>query len=412
MDQVEGRECQPDRFGEGVPAQAHADLGQPPQEAGQQRKRHTDPERGARSPGQRQDHQRGQHQQREVDAARQGQGSESHPRLQAAIEQAGEAGEDGRNHERGKHQAHRGIMPRLTSVAVLFAPKDGPMKYGMNLLLWTDDPTDPLHLPLYERLGGMGFDGLELPIMGPAPEVQAFAKLGAQIAELGMERTCITVCAPEADPISPDAAIRAAAVDRLKHAVDCTAAAGSRLLAGPLYAAIGVFSGSGPSSEEWKRSVEVMQSVASHAASADVSLSFEFLNRFEIYLLNSAADTARFVEDVGAPNVGVHYDTFHAHIEEKDPAQAIAIAAPRITHVHISENDRGTPGVGQVRWTESFDALKRAGYDGWLTIEAFGALLPTLAAATKIWRRMFESEEQLARDGLAFMKAEWAERSR
>ena len=39
-----------------------------------------------------------------------------------------------------------------------------------------------------------------------------------------------------------------------------------------------------------------------------------------------------------------------------------------------------------------------------MVIEAFGLALPELAAATKIWRRMFQSEEQLARDGLAFMK--------
>ncbi len=183
------------------------------------------------------------------------------------------------------------------------------------------------------------------------------------------------------------------------------------MLAGPLYAAIGVFSGAGPTSDEWKRSVEVMQPVAEYAAGAGISLSFEFLNRFEIYLLNTAADTARYVSDVGAPNVGVHHDTFHAHIEEKDPAAAIRSAGSRLSHVHISENDRGTPGAGQVRWAESFDALRSIGYDGWLTIEAFGSLLPSLAAATKIWRPMFESEEQLAGDGLRFMKAEWEKRA-
>ena len=285
------------------------------------------------------------------------------------------------------------------------------MKLGMNLLLWTDEPTAPAHLPLYERLAALGFDGLELPIMGPDADPKAFAKVGDQIGELGMERTCIAICTAETDPHSEDASVRQAAVDHLKNAVDCCAAAGSRLLGGPLYAPIGVFSGSGPTSEEWERSVETMQTIAAHAAPAGISLSFEFLNRFEIYLLNTAADTARFVADVGAPNVGVHYDTFHAHIEEKDPAAAIRGVGAAITHVHISENDRGTPGAGQVRWSETFDALHAIGYDGWLTVEAFGRFLPSLAAATKIWRPMFESEEQLARDGLAFMKAEWEKRT-
>jgi D-psicose/D-tagatose/L-ribulose 3-epimerase len=43
-------------------------------------------------------------------------------------------------------------------------------------------------------------------------------------------------------------------------------------------------------------------------------------------------------------------------------------------------------------------------------VEAFGLALPALVAATKIWRRMYQSEEQLARDALAFMKREWKKR--
>jgi D-psicose/D-tagatose/L-ribulose 3-epimerase len=104
------------------------------------------------------------------------------------------------------------------------------------------------------------------------------------------------------------------------------------------------------------------------------------------------------------------YDTFHANIEEKSVADAIRAGGKMIAHVHISENDRSTPGQGAIRWAENFDALKEIGYDGWLTVEAFGLALPEIAAATKIWRRMFTSEEQLAKDALAFMKREVAKR--
>src|SRR5438309_1573123 len=123
-----------------------------------------------------------------------------------------------------------------------------------------------------------------------------------------------------------------------------------------------------------------------------------------IYHLNILDQGVRLVDEVGHPNCRLHLDTFHAHIEEKDPAAAIRRAGDRIAHVHISENDRGTPGTGSVRWDETFDSLGDIGYDGWLTVEAFGNFLPNLAAATKIWRPLFESEEQLARDALAFLK--------
>ncbi|MAG29605.1 MAG: isomerase [Deltaproteobacteria bacterium] len=282
------------------------------------------------------------------------------------------------------------------------------MKVGMNLFLWTDDPCDERWLPLYERLKAMGFDGLELPVFDTNEE--HFAVLGRRLDDLGLERTACTVRAPENDPISPDAAIRAEAVAESNRVVDCCEAVGARLLCGPLYAAIGQFSGAFPTKEEWDRSVAVMQQVADHASAADVALSFEFLNRFELYLLNCTEDSVRFVGDVARPNVGVHYDTFHAHIEEKDPAAAIRAHAGKITHVHVSENDRSTPGRGQVAWGATFDALAKSSYDGWLTIEAFGSSLPSLAAATKIWRRMFEDEETLAREGHDFIRAEWARR--
>jgi len=75
----------------------------------------------------------------------------------------------------------------------------------------------------------------------------------------------------------------------------------------------------------------------------------------------------------------------------------------RIAHVHVSENDRGVPGTGSVAWDAAFGALGDVGYDGWLTVEAFGNFLPNLAAATKIWRPLFDSEEQLAKDAYGFL---------
>lgn len=283
------------------------------------------------------------------------------------------------------------------------------VRFGMNLLLWTDDPAQESLLPLYERLAAMGFDGLELPIFSGEPET--YASLGRRLADLGLACTAVAICNEEDDPISPNAAVRNAAGEGLHHAIDCAEAAGAELLGGPLYAAIGRFSGNGPTQEEWGRSLEVLGDAADHAKRAGLQLAFEFLNRFEIYLLNTTGDTTRYVQELGRTNVGVHYDTFHAHIEEKDPGDAIRTAGPAIRHVHIAENDRGTPGTGQVRWNDSFDALAAISYDGWLTIEAFGSALPSLAAATKIWRRTFDEEESLARDGLAFMKGAWERRT-
>ncbi len=280
------------------------------------------------------------------------------------------------------------------------------MKFGMNLLLWTGELNDAMK-PVLSSLKGMGYDGVELPLFNVDLD---YAAWGKHLDELGLERTAVTVRGEADNPISPDAAVRAAGVAGTKKALDCCAAAGATHLVGPYHSALGIFSGQGPTKDEWKWGVDSMRQVAEYAGSVGVTLGVECLNRFETYLLNTHADAARFVKDVDHQNCRMMYDTFHANIEEKNIADAIRSCADVCCHVHISENDRSTPGTGNVRWAENFDTLKETGYDGWLMIEAFGLALPELVAATKIWRRMYQSEEQLARDGLAFMKAEYAKR--
>jgi D-psicose/D-tagatose/L-ribulose 3-epimerase len=119
------------------------------------------------------------------------------------------------------------------------------------------------------------------------------------------------------------------------------------------------------------------------------------------------ADAAAYVKRVNHPNVGVLYDTFHANIEEQDPVGAIKKHIGVINHVHISENDRGTPGKGHIDWAGTFKALRSGGYDKWLVIEAFGRALPDLAAATRVWRDFFPSRESVYTDGVKFVMKQW-----
>jgi D-psicose/D-tagatose/L-ribulose 3-epimerase len=277
----------------------------------------------------------------------------------------------------------------------------------MNLLLWTADMHDGM-LPVLEKLKKLGYDGVEVPIFDLNPE--KFAQWGKRLDDLGLARTAVTVRTAADNPINPDAKVRAAGVANNKIVLDCCQAAGCTMLVGPYHSALGEFSGKGPTPDEWKWGVDSMRQVAEHAGKVGVMLGVEYLNRFECYFLNSAADLVRFCREVNHPNCRMIYDTFHANIEEKNIPQAIRACAEYTVHVHISENDRGTPGQGHVHWDETFDTLKATGYNGWLMVEAFGLALPELAAATKIWRRMYESEEQLARDALAFMKAQTAKR--
>ncbi|MFM7073860.1 MAG: sugar phosphate isomerase/epimerase family protein [Planctomycetota bacterium] len=280
------------------------------------------------------------------------------------------------------------------------------MKFGMNLLLWTGELHDGL-IPVLEMLKNLGYDGVEVPLFNTGLD---YAAWGKRLDDLGLARTAVTVRGVEDNPISPDPKVRAAGVANTKKVLDCCAAIGATTLVGPYHSALGAFSGQGPTADEWKWGVDSMRQVAEHAGKVNVTLGVECLNRFETYLLNTHSESARFAREVNHPYCRVMYDTFHSNIEEKCIGQAIHACADVLCHVHISENDRSTPGKGNVRWAENFDALRQINYNGWMMVEAFGLALPELAAATKIWRRMFESEMQLSRDALAFMRAEVAKR--
>jgi D-psicose/D-tagatose/L-ribulose 3-epimerase len=278
------------------------------------------------------------------------------------------------------------------------------MKFGMNLLLWGGELNDGM-LPVIEKLKAYGYDGIEIPLFNLDLD---YAAWGKRLDDVGLQRTAVTVRNVEDNPISPDSAVRAKGIALTNKTLDCCAAVGAQTLVGPYHSALGYFSGAGPTKDEWKWGVESMRSVAEHAGKVGVKLGVEPLNRFECYLLNAHADAARFVREVDHPSCGIMYDTFHSNIEEKDIPKTLKEIKDVLCHVHISENDRSTPGAGNVRWRKNFSGLADIGYDGWLVIEAFGLALPELAAATKIWRRMFEDELKLAKDGLAFMKEQVA----
>jgi D-psicose/D-tagatose/L-ribulose 3-epimerase len=280
------------------------------------------------------------------------------------------------------------------------------MKIGFNLLLWTPHVTGE-HAGIIRAIKKAGYDGVEIPMFEGTPD--HYARLGALLDKEGLGRTVVSVIGGvEKNPLSGDASARAVALDYAKWTIDCTAALGAEILGGPMHSTLGHFSGSAPTNEERKRAIAFHRKAGDHAAKKKVKFALEALNRFECYFLNTMEQLADYLDEVDHPHVKGMYDTFHANIEEKDPVAAIKAIKKHMIHVHISENDRGTPGKGHVPWAATYKALRAAKYDGWLTIEAFGRALPQLAAATRVWRDFFPSRESCYKDGIKSIKTGWA----
>lgn len=277
------------------------------------------------------------------------------------------------------------------------------MQIGVNLMLWTGCYT-PKDVKLIDKVGKMGFDGVEFPMFDPAQvDVKGTKKA---LEGNGLGGTVCTVLVTGSF-ISSSETDRKKAVAHVTRVLKVSKAVGIESVAGPLYSPVGYLTDRGPNGAEWKNAVKCLKQVAKVAEDLEMPIGIEAINRFETYFLNTQADATKLCKEIGSDYVGVHYDTFHANIEEKDPVGAIGLAGAQICHVHVSENDRSTPGKGHVPFGQVFAELRRVGYDGWLTVEAFGRALPEVAAATCIWRDMLSSEEALARDAVELIRTGW-----
>lgn len=273
-------------------------------------------------------------------------------------------------------------------------------KVGFDLLAWSAVVSEEL-LPTVERLKGIGYDGIEV-FLG-IEDKQVYRRFGSEVKDMDLEMTCVMVLGPEENPIDPSEEVRQKGLDRIKWAIDRAHDMNAGLICGPMHSAFANFADKAPDENEYKRSAEVLRNAGEYAAQADIVLAPEAINRFECYLCNTMAQLVGLIDRVDHPNVKAHFDTHHANIEEKSLAGALKTVAPVLGHVHISENDRGTPGTGHVPWEETFSTLGEIGYEGWLTIEAFTRDDPDFANSINVWRE-YNKPWDVAEQGYAFIK--------
>ena len=278
------------------------------------------------------------------------------------------------------------------------------MRFGVNTWVWTSPLTTAELEKLAPHVAEMGFDWIEAPLESID---DLDHKRGADIVRgHGLGVSACAAMGPDRDLIHPDVAIRKNGMAYLRQAIEATHALGGTNLVGPLYAAVGRTWQQTPA--ERARDLDVLVKnlgeLARYAGDNGVILCVEPLNRFETSFINLAEQAIEVVDRVDHPNCQVMLDTFHMNIEEKSLGNAIRAAGKRLRHVHACENDRGAPGSGNVTWNEVAQALKDIKYDGPVVIESFTSKVKSIARAAAIWRSLAPTPDDLARDGLKFLK--------
>lgn len=278
------------------------------------------------------------------------------------------------------------------------------MRFGASTFIWESPFSDEKVGPLARRVSDLGFDVLEVCIEDPslvsAPAIQSAAD------EAGVGVSVCGAFGPDRDVSHEDPEMRRKGVEYLKLCVDLASEVGSKNVIGPMYSATGKARLLPEEERERQRewAAESLREAAGYAAERGVRLAMEPLNRFETDLVNTVEQGLDLCERIGAENVGLLLDTFHMNIEEKSIPEAIHAAGSRVFHFHACENDRGAPGSGHIEWDGIFKALSGAGYDGLVVIESFTPEIQEIARAVSTWRPVARSGDDLARDGLRFLR--------
>lgn len=116
---------------------------------------------------------------------------------------------------------------------------------------------------------------------------------------------------------------------------------------------------------------ETLADLASLASSCRSKILIEQLSPDQTDVINSMKEAAGCVEAIGIASVDGMFD-FHNAMSEKAPwNELIDEFYPHIGHIHINEIDGRAPGTGSSDYRPSYKALKRKGYDKWVSIEIF-----------------------------------------
>ena len=274
---------------------------------------------------------------------------------------------------------------------------------GVNTWVWTSPLTDADVAELLRRVAGMGFDAVELPLENPGDLTVAVVR--DALDETGLTPYVVGAMAPGRDLV--DAACVAPTQDYLRACIDFAAGIGATSVCGPFYAATGrVWRMDAGQRETAYADVRAhLAPVVDHALARGVRLGIEPLNRYETSLVNTVDQALTALGPLLGDGLGLALDTYHLNIEERSSADAIRTAGPHLAHVQVCGSDRGAPGGDQTDWPALVAALDEVGYAGPLNIESFTADNASIATAASIWRPLAPSQDDLARDGLAFLRS-------
>ena len=205
--------------------------------------------------------------------------------------------------------------------------------------------------------------------------------------------------APEHDPIHEDPAVRQAARERLRWAIDCAAAAGGDVVQPAALRLQGL-----PRPRPHRRRVRRRRAPPGRRARAAVRRPAGARGAQPLRVLPAQhrEPDARAGQRVDHPNLKAHYDTHHMH--QRSATQALPSRTPRRCSPRALQRERPRrSGQGPGRLAGHVLSAARLGLRRLVRHQAFSRLDPEFAAGIHVWRDYFAAPEDVCR-GAAFVK--------
>ena len=217
-------------------------------------------------------------------------------------------------------------------------------------------------------LATLGYDGVELAVREPAKldTVNVKRILAAQHLDVPAFGTGQAYVEEQLSFTDRRAEVREQAIARVEShialACEFNALVILGLIRGKLQSGV---------AEEQARAwlVDALVRLTRAAREKNVRLAIEPINRYETDLVNNVADALTLIEAVGADNLGILFDTFHANIEEPNMETSLRACGTRLFHVHVADSNRWAPGAGHTDFARVIAVLREMNYARWVSAE-------------------------------------------
>jgi sugar phosphate isomerase/epimerase len=170
---------------------------------------------------------------------------------------------------------------------------------------------------------------------------------------------------------TPQSILRARSWDHIRHLVDLCADLGPdgvMVFGSPQQRST---TGGLTPAQATRNYIDGLAGVAPHAASRGVTILVEALPADQCDVIQTLDEAAAVVREIASPAVRTMFDVHNA-VDEKEPhATLVDRYFDLIRHVHVNEMDGRHCGTGTYDFKPVFATLRRRGYTGWISLEAF-----------------------------------------